>query len=165
MNIHMVFFSQMSHDYPYYWFTSDPKSKQDKDKIANFRKLAKIHSFKFCKKRHTQHTFSTRLIISKKNEMDPTRTVGATERTRDAGRTDGRSETNTLQLRFAGGIIVIKTRYIFKWTDNDSDRLWTVVSKLYSICLAYFFRNRHDTFFCINCNHIPWWFDCRIGWT
>ena len=29
-----------------------------------------------------------------KYEMDPTRTVGATERTRDAGRTDGRSETN-----------------------------------------------------------------------
>ena len=33
-----------------------------------------------------------------KYEMDPTKTVGATERTRDAGRTDGqtdrRSETN-----------------------------------------------------------------------
>ena len=29
-----------------------------------------------------------------KYEMDPTRTVGATEWTRDAGQTDGRSETN-----------------------------------------------------------------------
>ena len=29
-----------------------------------------------------------------KYEMDSTRTVGATERTRDAGRTDGWSETN-----------------------------------------------------------------------
>ena len=29
-----------------------------------------------------------------KYEMDPTRTVGATERTRDAERTEGRSETN-----------------------------------------------------------------------
>ena len=29
-----------------------------------------------------------------KYEMDPTRTVGATERTRDAGRTDGRTEWN-----------------------------------------------------------------------
>ena len=29
-----------------------------------------------------------------KYEMDPTRTVDATERTQDAGRTDGRSETN-----------------------------------------------------------------------
>ena len=27
-------------------------------------------------------------------EMDPTKTVGATERTRNAGRTDGRGETN-----------------------------------------------------------------------
>ena len=29
-----------------------------------------------------------------KYEMEPTRTVGATERTQDAGRTDGQSETN-----------------------------------------------------------------------
>ena len=52
-----------------------------------------------------------------KYEMDPTRTVGATERTRDAGRmdgqtdgqTDGRSETNippTISL--CGGIITAK---------------------------------------------------------
>ena len=54
-----------------------------------------------------------------KYEMDPTRTVEATERTRDAGRTrdergtDGRSETNIpppppppQQLRCAGGIII-----------------------------------------------------------
>ena len=43
-------------------------------------------------------------------EMDPTKTVGATERTRDAardGRTDGRTEWNQYapqQLRCAGGI-------------------------------------------------------------
>ena len=29
-----------------------------------------------------------------KYEKDPTRTVGATERTRDVGRTDGQTETN-----------------------------------------------------------------------
>ena len=29
-----------------------------------------------------------------KYEIDPTTTVGATERTRDPGRTDGRTETN-----------------------------------------------------------------------
>ena len=45
-----------------------------------------------------------------KYEMDPTRTVGATERTRDAGRTDGQtdrwSETSTpKQLHCAGGLI------------------------------------------------------------
>ena len=42
-----------------------------------------------------------------KYEMDPTRNVGTTEQTWDAGRTDGRSETNIppQQLRCAGGII------------------------------------------------------------
>ena len=42
--------------------------------------------------------YSTRLLklLDKmyKYQMDPTKTVRATERTRDAGRTDGRSETN-----------------------------------------------------------------------
>ena len=40
-----------------------------------------------------------------KYEMDPTKTVGATERTRDTGRTDGRTEWNQYtpqQLRCAG---------------------------------------------------------------
>ena len=51
-----------------------------------------------------------------KYEMDPTRTVGATERTLDAGRMDGQtdgwmdgwSETSILpqQLHCAGGIII-----------------------------------------------------------
>ena len=48
----------------------------------------------------TLHTTHLLKLLDKmyKYEMDPTRTVGATERTRDAGqtdgRTDGRSETN-----------------------------------------------------------------------
>ena len=37
-------------------------------------------------------------------EMDPTKTVGATERTRDAGRTDGMKPVCPQQLRCAGGI-------------------------------------------------------------
>ena len=42
-----------------------------------------------------------------KYEMDPTRTVGATEQTRDAGQMDGRSETNNIaqQLCCVEGII------------------------------------------------------------
>ena len=54
-----------------------------------------------------------------KYEMDPTRTLGATERTQDAGQmdgrtdrqTDGRSETNipAQQLPCAGGIIMHMT--------------------------------------------------------
>ena len=44
-----------------------------------------------------------------KYQMDPTKTAGATERTRDAGRTDGWSETNIppQQLCCARGIIKI----------------------------------------------------------
>ena len=37
-----------------------------------------------------------------KYEIDPTKTVGATERTWDAGRTDGRSETNIPPNNFVG---------------------------------------------------------------
>ena len=42
----------------------------------------------------TLHATHLLKLLDKMNEyeMDPTRTVGATERTRDAGRTDGRTE-------------------------------------------------------------------------
>ena len=47
-----------------------------------------------------------------KYEMDPTRTVGTTERTQDAGRTDGRrdgemewNQYTPQQLRCVGGMI------------------------------------------------------------
>ena len=49
-----------------------------------------------------------------KYEMDPTKTVGTTERTWDAGRMDGRTEWNQYnpqQLRCVWGII---TRW-YKW--------------------------------------------------
>ena len=46
---------------------------------------------KFCKKLYTRHT-SKLLDTICEYEMDPTRIVGATERTRDAARTDGRTE-------------------------------------------------------------------------
>ena len=39
------------------WFTSDPKSKQDKVKVTNLKKLPKIEIFKFCKKLYMRHTF------------------------------------------------------------------------------------------------------------
>ena len=46
-------------------------------------------------KKHLHATYLLKLFDKMyKYEMDPTRTVGATERTRDAGQTDGRSETN-----------------------------------------------------------------------
>ena len=48
--------------YPYYWFILDPKSKQDKVKVTNFKKLAKIQILESCKKLYTQHTFGRCLI-------------------------------------------------------------------------------------------------------
>ena len=50
------------HDYPYYWFISDPKSKQDKVKVTNLKNSSKIQILEFCKKIHTQHTFWISLI-------------------------------------------------------------------------------------------------------
>ena len=50
------------HDYPCKWFTSDPKSKDDKVKVTNLKKLSKIQILKFCKKLYMQHTFGSCLI-------------------------------------------------------------------------------------------------------
>ena len=81
------------HDYPYQWFTSDPKWKHDKVKVTNFKECQKSNL-----KILQAILHATRLLklLDKmyKYEMVPSRNVGATERTRDAGRTDGRSETN-----------------------------------------------------------------------
>ena len=65
--------------------TSDFKSKQDKVKVTNFKKLPKYQILKF------QHATHLLKFLDKMCEykMDPTRTVGATERTQDAGRRDG----------------------------------------------------------------------------
>ena len=50
-----------------------------------------------------------------KYEMDPTRTVGATERTRDAGQTDGRGETNTVDSRYLAPVGNQNSRARVKW--------------------------------------------------
>ena len=48
-----------------------------------------------CKKLYMWYTFSVKLFDKMyKYEMDPSRTVGTTEQTRDAGQMDGQSETN-----------------------------------------------------------------------
>ena len=74
------------------WFTSVPKSKQDKVKVTNFKKLPKLQILQ--KTLHATHL----LKLLDNMYMDPTRTVGATELTQDAGRTDrqtdGRTEWN-----------------------------------------------------------------------
>ena len=87
-----------SHGYPYQWFTSDPKSKQDKVKVKFKKKNTKNSNFDILQE--TLHATHPLKLLDKmyKYEMDPIRTVGVTEQIRDAERTDGqinvRSETN-----------------------------------------------------------------------
>ena len=83
------------HDYPYWWFTSESKSKQTKSK---FQILINCQKFIFfCNRAKTLHATHLLKLLDKmyKYEMDPTRIVGATERTPDAGRTDGRADGRT----------------------------------------------------------------------
>ena len=73
--------------------TSQVKRRQSQS--YNFQKLAKILNFKiWLETLHAKHLMK---LLDKmyKYEMDPTRTVGATERTQDAGRTDGRTDGQT----------------------------------------------------------------------
>ena len=101
-----------------------PRQNKTKSKLQIFNKFQKCKFLKFCKKIYTRHTFWSCLIrCININEMDPTRTVGSAERTRDAGRTcvhtygqtDGRTEWDQYtpqQLRCVWGIINFKKKYI-----------------------------------------------------
>ena len=142
------------HDYPYKWFTSDPKSKEDKVKVTNFKKFPKIQILQ-----EILHATHLLILLDKmyKYEMDPTRTVGATEWTWNVGRTDGRSETNIpppphppQQLRCEKGIINTKTSYhqVLLWS-NEAPKLfvnmigllwkWTgILAALLLRCLSNF---------------------------
>ena len=63
-----------------------PSQNNTKVKVTNFKKLPKIQILQ-----ETLHATHLPKLLDKmdKYEMDPTTTVEATERTRDAGRTDG----------------------------------------------------------------------------
>ena len=76
-------------------FTSDPKSKQDKVNVTNSKKkIAKTWNLEILQENLTM-THLLKLIDKMcKYKMDPTKTVGATEWTRDAGWTDGRTRTD-----------------------------------------------------------------------
>ena len=68
--------------------------KKGQSQSYKFKKIAKNCNFELLQE--TLYATHILKLLDKmyKYEMDPTRTVGATERTREAGRTDGRSETN-----------------------------------------------------------------------
>ena len=87
---------------------SQVKTNKTKSKLQILKNWQKFR-FKILQKAvHPTHLLK---LLDKmyKFEMDPTRTVGATERTRDAGWTDGQTEWNQYspqQLRCAEGIII-----------------------------------------------------------
>ena len=49
-------------DYPYHWVILDPKSKEDKVKVANLKKSPKFQFFEFWNGHYTRHTFWSCLI-------------------------------------------------------------------------------------------------------
>ena len=72
---------------------SQVKTRQSQS--YKFEKIAKNSNFEILQE--TIHGTHLLKLLDKiyKYELDPTRTVGATERTRDAGRTDGRMDGRT----------------------------------------------------------------------
>ena len=50
------------HDYPYHWIILDPKSKDDKVKVTNFKNSPKFLIFEFWNGHYTRHTFWSCLI-------------------------------------------------------------------------------------------------------
>ena len=71
-----------------------PSQNNTKSKLQ-ILKIAKISNFEILPETlHATH-FLKLLYKMHKYEMDPTRTVEATERTRDAGRTDGQTDRRT----------------------------------------------------------------------
>ena len=86
-------------DYPYHWVILDPKSKEDKIKVTNLKKLAKISNF--WNGHYTRHTFWSCLIrcanikwirwvllkIQSGHDSVHRRTDGQTD-----GRTDGQTD-------------------------------------------------------------------------
>ena len=83
------------------WYPASPwlpilvihiRSTEDKVKVTNLKKNAKNPNFLILQEiLHAAH-FLKLLDKMDKYERDPTRTVGAIERTRDAGQTDGQTD-------------------------------------------------------------------------
>ena len=80
------------HDYPYHWVILDPKSKDDKVKVTNFKNSPKFQILK--RALHATHLLK---LLDKmcKYEMDPMSIVEDTERTRFCPQTDRRTDGQT----------------------------------------------------------------------
>ena len=87
------------HDYPYHRVILDPKSKEDKVKVTNWKNSPK---FQFWNRHHLLKLLDKMC----KYEMDPMSIVEDTERTRFCPQTDRRTRWNQytpFQLRWSGG--------------------------------------------------------------
>ena len=82
----------LPHDFLYYWFILDPKSKQDKIKVTNLKNLPKLQIFKF----ENKFLYGTHLLklldMMCKYEMDLACIVEDTEWTRFCPQMDRRTE-------------------------------------------------------------------------
>ena len=100
------------HDYPYHWVILDPKSKDDKVKVTNFKNSPKFQIFEFWNGHYTRHTFWSCLIRCA--NMKWIRWVLLKIQSGHDSvhrRTDGQGDTSIppYQLRWSGGIIRSRT--------------------------------------------------------
>ena len=92
--------------------TSDPHQIPSQNKTTP-QILRNCQKFKFSKKLYTWHTiWSCSVYKMYKYDMDPTRTVGGTERTRDAGWTDGVKPIYPPRTLLCGGITTTTQRQL-----------------------------------------------------
>ena len=101
---------------------------QDKVKVTNLKNLPKLQISEFWIKRYTQHTFWSRLIRCV-NMKWIRQYCWNTERTRFCTQTDKMKPVYPLQLRWAGGIIMLwwlsgKTNAITPITHWPCDAIW-----------------------------------------
>ena len=96
---------------PAFW--DIPSQNKTKSKLQSLQNCQKFKFLKFCNEIYTGHILK---LLDKmyKYELDPTRTVGITERTWDAGQTDGQSETNNFVVYNHLSILRLKLNHVSK---------------------------------------------------
>ena len=106
-------YSPLPHDYPYYWFILDPKSKEEKVKVTNLKNLPKLNFLRFRNNHYMRHTFWSCLIscanmkwirrvllkIQSGHDSVHRQTDGQTDGQTE-GRRDGQGETSIPPFNF-----------------------------------------------------------------
>ena len=118
------------HYYPYHWVILDPKSKDDKVKVTNFKNSPKFQIFEFWNGHYTRHTFWSCLIRCE--NMKWIRWVLLKIQSGHDSvhrRTDGQGDTSIppYQLRWSGGYNDCRTlQSDVCYTVMDVTQLWTL---------------------------------------